>query len=379
MPNFCPECGSSEATSRFCSSCGYSLATTPAPPDARTRVEETPVFRPFAPPVVETWDNLAADPWSSTAGAVTPPPVRNVVTQTPVDLRSYQRERLIKKLIMLRRLWLGVLLTVVAYGAVEFFSIVMKSSFSTETHSVVLGVLGLVLLVGWPAMAGVAASAARQAGARTPHPALAVLLVVGAGFLAYVLGRLISPDLSAETEAVLLLSDTGGERIFRYGFAILLFGFFVYTAALSPVVALSKALKDRYPGDPLYRKMKSRGQDAAPTLYESVHVGWWRVLLSALILGTFDVITAGTFGLPDRFRGVGGWVVLVVLGFLEKNTEFNKPIVQAVDTPTPAPSEPSEPRGFWVRVFWWCFFVIGSFAAMFLLLLLMGSLTGAFG
>jgi hypothetical protein len=295
-------------------------------------------------------------------------------------MRSYQRERLIKKLGTLRLLWGVVLIGVVAYGVVEFFSIVMKSFLSTETRSTVLGVLGLVLFVAWPAMAGVAASASRQAGARTPHPALVVLLVVGAGFLTYVLGRLISPDLSADTEAVLLLSDTGGERQFRYGFALLLSGFFVYTAALSPVVALSKALKDRYPDDPLYMPANS-GQDAAPTLYESVHVGWWRVLLSALILGTFDVITAGTFGLPDRFTWHLGYGFALggVLGFLEKNMQFNKPIVQAVDTPTAEPSEPSEPRGFWVRVFWWCFFVIGSFAAMFLLLLLIGSLAGDFG
>jgi hypothetical protein len=311
---------------------------------------------------------------------MTPPPVRNVVTQTPVDLRSYQRERLIKKLGTLRLLWGVVLLAVVAYGAVEFLSIATKSFLSTETRSAVLGVLGLVLFVAWPALAGVAASAARQAGARTPHPALAVLLVVGAGFLAYVLGRLISSDFSADTKVVLLLSDTGGERQFRYGFALLLSGFFVYAAALSPVVALSKALKDRYPGDPLYQKMESRGQDAAPTLYESVHVGWWRVLLSALVLGTFDVITAGTFGLPDRFTWHLGYGFALggVLGFLATNVEFNKPIMEAVETPTPT-LEPSEPRGFWVRVFWWCFFVIGSFAAMFLLLLLIGSLTGAFG
>ena len=344
MPNFCPECGSSEATSRFCSSCGYSLASAPAPPDARTRVEETPVFRPFAPPVVETWDSLAADPWSSSAGAVTPPPVRNVVTQTPVDLRSYQRERLIKKLIRLKRLWAWTVMAVIAYGAVEFFSVALQSFISTEVMSAVLGVLGLVLLAAWLTLAGVAASAARQAGARTPHPALAVLLVVGAGFLAYVLVGLISPDFSADTEAVLLLSDTGGGRIFRYGFAFLLFGFFVYTAALAPVVALSKALKDKYPGDPLYRKTESDEQDAAPIMYESVHVGWWHLLLSALILGTFDVITAGTFGLPDRFSDVwnsGGVTFgsLIICGklltFLADTVEFNRPIVEAAEAKIP--------------------------------------------
>ena len=373
MPNFCPECGSSQATSRFCSSCGYSLASTPAPPDARTRVEDTPVFRPFAPPVAETWDSLAADPWSSTAGEVSPPSVRNVVTQTQVDLRSYQRERLIKKLIMLQNLWFGVVLAVVAYGAVEFFSIPMKSFLSTETRSAVLGVLGLVLIVAWLALAGVAASAARQAGARAPHPALAVLRVVGTVFLAYVLGGVISPDFSADTEVVLLLSDTGGEGIFRYGFALLLFGFFVYTAALAPVVALSKALKDRYPGDPLYRKTKSRGQDAVPTLYESVHIGWGSVLLSALILGMFDVIAAGTFGLPDHFRVFPGIVVAAVFGFVEKTLEFNRPIVQAVDTPTP------EARGFWRDLRRWFFLIIAASIGMVVLLLLVLFLESVFG
>lgn len=280
--------------------------------------------------------------------------------------------RLIKKLIMLRRLWFGVVLAVVAYGAVEFFSIPMKSFLSTETRSAVLGVLGLVLIVAWPALAGVAASAARQAGARAPHPALAVLLVVGASFLAYVLGGVISPDFSADTEVVLLLSGTYiGARIFRYVFALLLSGFFVYTAALSPVVALSKALKDRYPGDPLYRKMKSSGQDALPTLYESVHIGWGSVLLSALILGTFDVITAGTFGLPDNYTGV--LVACWALFFLEKNFEFNKPIVQAVDTPTP------EARGFWRDLRRWFFLIIAASIGMVLLLLLVLFLESVFG
>ena len=345
MPNFCPECGSSEATSRFCSACGYSLASTPAPPDARTRVEETPVFQSFAPPVVETWDSLAAGPWSSSAGVVTPPPVRNVVTQTPVDLRSYQRERLIKKLVMLKRLWAWTVMAVIAYGVVEFFSVALQSFISTEVMSAVLGVLGLVLLVAWLTMAGVAASAARQAGARTPHPALAVLLVVGAGFLAYVLGGLISPDLSADTEAILLFVEANdGARMTRYALALLLPGFLVYMAALAPVVALSKALKDRYPGDPLYRKTESSDQDAAPIMYESVYVGWWRLLLSALILGTFDVITAGTFGLPDRFfdvfkGGVPVFGVIIIcsklLTFLADTVEFNRPIVEAAEATIP--------------------------------------------
>jgi hypothetical protein len=345
VPNFCPECGSSQATSRFCSSCGYSLASTPAPPDARTRVEDTPVFHPFAPPIVETWDSLAADPWSSTAGSMTPPPVRNVVTQTPVDLRSYQRGRLIKKLVMLRRLWGGVLIGVAAYGAVQFFSIALQSFISTEAVSAVLGLLGLGLLVAWPTLAGVATSAARQAGARAPHPALAVLLVVGTVFLAYILGGLISPDFSADTEAVLLFVEADdGARMTRYALALLLSGFFVYIAVLAPVVALSRTLKNRYPGDPLYRKTESGDQDAAPIMYESVHVGWWHLILSALILGTFDVITAGLFGVPDRFFDVfkgggvsfGAMIILSKLStFLADTVEFNRPIVEAAEAEIP--------------------------------------------
>jgi hypothetical protein len=270
---------------------------------------------------------------------MTPPPVRNVVTQTPVDLRSYQRGRLIKKLVMLRRLWGGVLIGVAAYGAVQFFSIALQSFISTEAVSAVLGLLGLGLLVAWPTLAGVATSAARQAGARAPHPALAVLLVVGTVFLAYILGGLISPDFSADTGAVLLFVEADdGARMTRYALALLLSGFFVYIAVLAPVVALSRTLKNRYPGDPLYRKTESDDQDAAPTLYESVHVGWRRVLLSALILSTFDVITAGAFGLPDSLV-MGGWlgaVILIKLGvFLLDTVEFNRPIVEAVDAATP--------------------------------------------
>jgi hypothetical protein len=273
---------------------------------------------------------------------------------------------------MLQRLWISVLLVIVAYSAVGFFFIALQSFLSTETLDGILNVLGLVLLVFLPTMTGVAASAARQAGARTPHPALAVLFVIGAGFLAYVLGVSISPDVLAETEAVLLLNDIGGERLFRYGFALLLSGFFLYIAALAPVVALSKALKDRFPGDPLYRKTESDNRDAAPILYESVHVGWDRVLLSALILGMFDVVAAGVFGVPARFSNVSKiglalfwvpWACGKLFDFLAKNVEFNKPIMEAVDTPIP---EPTAPRGFR----WWCFFIIGSFVVAVLIVVL---------
>jgi hypothetical protein len=389
VPNFCPECGSSQATSRFCSSCGYSLASTPASPDASTRVEDTPVFHPFAPPVVETWDSLAADPWSSNAGAVTPPPVRNVVTQTPVDLRSYQRERLIKKLVMLRRLWGGVVAGVFLGVVIEIFAYINASFISTNTRSDVLGVLGIVIFVALLTMTGVMASAGRQVGAKIPHPVVTILFVIGAAVSGTLLSILIFPDLLSDTEAVLLLNDMGDDGYFRYVLAILISSFFLYAAALAPVVALSKALKDRYPGDPLYQKMESRGQDAAPTLYESVRVGWWRVLLSALFLGAFDVLAAMTDVAGPSDRPLGGMNIGLVgsfamaIGFLLNTADFNKPIEQAVsETQAKRDAEWKDrqvvAKADWLAFWRWCLYIVGSIGGMFLLLFSIAFIVGIF-
>ena len=254
--------------SRFCSSCGYSLASTPAPPDASTRVEDTPVFQPFAPPVAESWGNLAADPWSSNAGAVTPPPMRNVVTQTPVDVSE-------TKLAAVKWLWRIFLLATIAYGFVAFPSFTGEPVSSTAAHVYVLGVLALVALL---TMTAVAASAARQVGARTPHPALAVLLVIGAAIAAITLGWLISPEYWADVE-IASLYDKGLDRRILYGVALLVQSIAVYVVALAPVVALSKALSDRYSGD----VFKS----------EPSGVSWASVWFSALAVSAYDVITAG--------------------------------------------------------------------------------------
>jgi hypothetical protein len=79
-------------------------------------------------------------------------------------------------------------------------------------------------------------------------------------------------------------------------------------------------------------------------MYESVHVGWWHLILSALILGTFDVITAGLFGVPDRFFDVfkgggvsfGAMIILSKLStFLADTVEFNRPIVEAAEAEIP--------------------------------------------
>jgi hypothetical protein len=274
VPNFCPECGSSQATSRFCSSCGYSLASTPAPPDARTRVEDTPVFRPFAPPVVETWDSLAADPWSSTAGAVIPPPVRNVVTQTPVDVSE-------TKLAAVKWLWRIFLLATIAFGFAEARSSVNEPLFSTDTPIYFLIALAFVPLL---TMAGMAASAARQVGAKTPHPALAVLLVVGYLAVAYVLAGLISPEYGANVE-IESLYDKGLDRRILYGVALLVQSLAVYMVALAPVVALSKALGDRYCGDEVIPGKVVKKEPSSP--------GWASAWLIALSIGVYEIITVG--------------------------------------------------------------------------------------
>ena len=271
MPNFCPECGSSQATSRFCSSCGYSLASTPAPPDARTRVEETPVFRPFAPPVVETWDSLATDPWSSTAGAVTPPPVRNVVAQTPVAMSE-------TKLTVLNWLWRFNLLATAAYGVA-----------AVANSSDALYVFGLLALVALLTVTGVAASAARQVGARTPHPVFAVLLVIGATIAAVWVGWLISPEYWADVE-IASLYDKSLDRRILYGVALLIQSLAVYVAALAPVVALSKALGDRYVGEPLLGPLFLTSSDAKE---EPGSFHWINVWGSALLIGMHDVVVTG--------------------------------------------------------------------------------------
>ncbi len=292
MPNFCPECGSSQATSRFCSSCGYSLASTPAPPDASTRVEDTPVFHPFAPPVVETWDSLAADPWSSTAGAVTPP-VRNVVTQTPVAVSE-------TKLTAITWLWRIFLLATIAYGVIDgrayalalgdTISVPSRSMAAVANSSDALYVFGVLALVALLTMTGVAASAARQVGARTPHPALAVLLVIGAAIAAITLGWLISPEYWADVE-IASLYDKGLDRRILYGVALLIQSLAVYVVALAPVVALSKAVGPRY----------SSGNFSKSEI--SV-VNWASVWFSALVVGAYDVITAMMV-----FRAWGfGWI-----------------------------------------------------------------------
>lgn len=400
VPNFCPECGSSEATSRFCSSCGYSLASTPAPPDARTRVEETPVFRPFAPPVVETWDSIAADPWSSTAGVTTPPPVRNVVTQTHAAVG--ERLLTITRLTVLKWLWRICLLTTGVSGAWQYSSFISEPFFSTSAPG---DLASMVLLVALLVLTGVAANAARQAGAKTPHPVLAVLLVIGAALFAYVIAGLISPELRSET-AISTLYNKGLDRRFLYGLALVLENLAIYVAVLTPVVALTNALEDKYPGDPLLssqttarlnptvlqpgsslwrRLIGTRGMQVA----EPVRVGWGRVLGGALVLGAYDVIAEGlVFGsnagpLPsEEFvkRQLPLYLFVAPL-ILWSNLKFNK-ISPAggvgAGLATATAIAPSEPRGFWRGVRWWFLFIMGGFAVVALLMLL-AVLTTDFG
>ena len=306
VPNFCPECGSSEATSRFCSSCGYSLASTPAPPDARTRVEETPVFQSFAPPVVETWDSLAADPWRSSTGVVPPPPVRNVVTQTQVTVSE-------TKLTAVKWLWRVNLLATAAYG-------VAVANSSDALY--IFGLLGIVALL---TVTGVAASAARQVGARTPHPALAVLLVIGAAVTSGVLGWLISPESWADVE-IASLYDKGLDRRILYGVALLIQSLAVYVAALAPVVALSKALGDRYVGDAPSASLYDWG---AVVETEPEGFRWKHAMYCVSVIGIHDVVVTGLmFGVPGADGSLpGGKALLLVFAgplFLWRNLDFKK-------------------------------------------------------
>jgi hypothetical protein len=151
-------------------------------------------------------------------------------------------------------------------------------------------------------MAGMAASAARQVGAKTPHPALAVLLVIGAAIAAAVLAGLISPEYWADVE-IASLYDKGLDRRILYGVALLIQSLAVYVVALAPVVALSKALSDRYSGD----VFKS----------EPSGVSWASVWFSALAVSAYDVITAGLvfrgrLGVPRH----GGYYLAILIGSL---------------------------------------------------------------
>ncbi len=372
MPNFCPECGSSQATSRFCSACGYSLASTPAPPDARTRVEETPVFRPFASPVVETWESLAGNPWSSTAGAAIPPPVRNVVARTPVDVSE-------TKLTALKWLWRVILVVITAYGAIECYSTVGKPFFNTSTPS---DALSVVLFVALLALVGVAANAARQAGSRVPHPLLTIILVIGAGIAAHLSAGLISPEYRAGIEISALWEESLDRRLL-YGFALVLENLAFYAAVLAPVVALSKALEGEY--------LVLWLEDGEPARF-----GWWLVLGSGLVLGAHDVVTTGL--VRDLLVSLGDdaeiskWklALFAVPLFLYGNLHFKKRSdieekraakaaqERAAKAAQDLAGEP-EPRGFW-RVFrWWFLFIIGGFAVVALLMLLAAFLTSSSG
>ncbi len=352
VPNFCPECGSSQATSRFCSSCGYSLASTPAPPDARTRVEDTPVFRPFAPPVVETWDSLAADPWSSTAGAVIPPPVRNVVTQTPVSVSE-------TKLAAVKWLWRVNLLATAAYGV------------AVANSSDALYVFGVLAFVVMLTVTGVAASAARQIGVRTPHPALAVLLVVGAAIAAVVLGWLISPETVADIE-IASLHDKGLDRRILYGVALLIQSLAVYVAALAPVVALSKALGDRYVGYPPSKTWFGSKKSLAEKEHD--RIDWALVWGSALLIGMHDVAVTGLiFGVPGADGSLPGGKPLLMLFagplFAWKNLDFKKRSEIEADRAkkqTEFVDEPFFSRGYKIA--------IGAILAVTVVLLAVGSL-----
>jgi hypothetical protein len=370
VPNFCPECGSSEATSRFCSSCGYSLTSTPAPPDARTRIEETPVFRPFAPPVAETWDSLTADPWSSTTGEMTPPPVRNVATQTPVAVSE-------TKLTAVKWLWRIFLVATIAYGFVEAYSLVNEPLFSTDTPIYFLIAAAFVALL---TMAGVAASAARQVGAKTPHPALAVLLVVGAVFLGSFLAGLISPEYISEIE-IASLYDRGFDRTLLYGLASLLQSLIAYLVALAPVVALSRALGDRYPG----------GQAIAESDLgaEPERLSWGSVVMCVLSIGVYEIITtvawlyfyskiesmSGASLRPFVISTIG--VFAIWIRFLWHHLDFKKlSDFHAAHAKTLsklvkklAKEREAEARGFWASVRLFRFYLIGVVAVVVLLLL----------
>jgi hypothetical protein len=398
VPNFCPECGSSQATSRFCSSCGYSLASTPAPPDASTRVEDTPVFQPFAPPVVETWDSLAADPWSSTAGAVTPPPIRNVVTQTPVDVSErlarqadvltsadkYLRLLTVRRLTLLKWLWRFHLVTASAYGALRYRSATSgKPAFGTDAPEYVLV---LLLLVGLLTLSGVAASTARRIGAKTPHPVLAILLTISAGVVISLVVGLISPEYSAGTEITLLL-EKGLDRRLLYGFALLLGSLVIYAATLAPAIALSKTLELKYPDSPL-----SAGDAYKADL---VRIDWRLVLQAALIIGATDIVAAGLVFDISSASGITkvndipwGIIAIVPLTALGGLLRFYKPSpdTAAIEAAREAQAEREAEwkdsevvaKADWLDFWRWCLYIVGSIGGMFLLLSLIAFIVRIF-
>jgi hypothetical protein len=183
------------------------------------------------------------------------------------------------------------------------------------------------------------------------------------------------------------IDDVVGDAQFKYILANLLTNLAFYAAALAPAVALSKSLKDRCVGEGVF------------IIKATSRFGWMLVLGSALVISFFELVMSfllGRYGeIPAGGHSKYKWMVLfapvLLIGILDfkKRSDVDAELaakaasdrayLAKLELAGPPEPEPSEPRGFWVRVFWWCFFVIGSFAAMFLLLLLIGSLAGDFG
>jgi hypothetical protein len=274
-------------------------------------------------------------------------------------------------------LWRIFLLATIAYGFAEAYSSVNEPLFSTDTPIYLLIALAFVSIT---TMAGVASSAARQVGARTPHPAWAVLFVVGALFLGSFLAGLISTEFISEIE-IASLYDKGLDRTLLYGIALLIQSLAVYIVALVPVVALSKALGDRYPG----------GQAIAESDLgaEPERLSWGSVVMCVLSIGVYEIITTVAWLYFDsKIQGMAEaslrTIVISTIGmfaiwirFLWHHLDFRKlsdfyaAYAKALSKLVKklAKEREAEARGFWASVRLFRFYLIGVVAVVVLLLL----------
>ena len=178
-----------------------------------------------------------------------------------------------------------------------------------------------------------------QVGARTPHPALAVLLVIGAAVAGRFLAGFISPDYIANTGT----ADILGNARNKYLLAHLIDNLVFYAAVLAPAVSLAKSLKDRCVGGiamVFYGKAPRR-------------LGWMIVLVSALVisfyeLGASSILQDGTYG-DWRTLGIAIFPLSLggILGF-EKRSDVEAELADIAEVN----AAKRVPKSFWPEVRW---------------------------
>jgi hypothetical protein len=217
------------------------------------------------------------------------------------------------KLNALKWLWRTFLLATIASGIANIADSYRDTAVNSSDALRLVYAFILTAFVALLTMTGVAASAARQIGARTSHPALAVLLVIGSTTAAAIFGGLISPEYRTDAMLTSLYNEDLDKQIL-YGAALLIQSLVLSVTALTPVVVLSRTLGNRYSGDEIVKE--------APAV-----LGWRNVWLSSLAIGSYEVVTAGPVSPTTYPAGVYKGVYLFficTLPFLWRLMDFKK-------------------------------------------------------